>query len=280
MYCESEILNYPVTSGSSLAPYLRVNYNGTTVAAAAAEEVDIGTLAKRVQTNETMAAVMPRINDGIVYMVAAGAVAVGNRVYGAASGKVSTTANCNMIGIARTACSADNGIIEVQRISGATAVFSQVAASTAVTNTTTETDLDNSLKAINPSVLKAGDSIRVRAQAIATATNSTDTLAVKLYLGAQAIVTTGAVDVANNDIAFIDAIITVRVAGASGKIVATGVVALGVEGTVTAKPFKLAETSIDLSGSTLNLKLTATWSVANSGNSMRSDVMLAELVRA
>lgn len=121
--------------------------------------------------------------------------------------------------------------------------------------------------------------IRVRAQAIATATNSTDTLDLQLRLNTTDILATGAVDVANNDIGYIDADIVIRTIGAGGTMVAAGVVALGVEGTVTAKPKKLASTAIDTTAA-ISVNVSATWSVANTGNSVRLDVLDVQVIRA
>lgn len=153
------------------------------------------------------------------------------------------------------------------------------AASSNVSNTTTETAFSNGTVTIPANNLKAGDIIRVRGQGICPSTNSTDTLTIKLKIGSTVIVTTGAVDVANNDIFYFEATLVVRTIGASGTLVATGVVALGVEGTVTAKPFKLASTTIDTTAA-LTITVTATWSVASASNTVRQDVLVAELVRA
>lgn len=158
--------------------------------------------------------------------------------------------------------------------------YSAVAASTAVTNTTVETLFDKSVT-LPADALRPGDVIKVRAQVIATATNSTDTLTLKLYIGGltgTAVVSTGAVDVANGDIGYIDAEIVVRDVGATGHIVAAGVQALGVPGTVTAKPFLLGSTVIDTTAAKV-IGVSATWSVANAGNSCRLDVLNVQIVR-
>jgi predicted RecA/RadA family phage recombinase len=158
------------------------------------------------------------------------------------------------------------------------ALLVAIAASAAVTNTVAETAFDQSFT-IPANTLKAGDVIRVRLQGIATATNSTDTLNVKLKIGATAVMATGAVDVANNDIFFMDVDLVVRTVGAGGTLVAAGVNALGTEGTVTAKPGKLASTAIDTTVAQA-VTVTATWSVANAGNSVRLDVFDAQLIRS
>lgn len=154
-------------------------------------------------------------------------------------------------------------------------IYKNVAASAAVTATASETAFDKSLT-IPANELVAGSVLRVRVQCIATATNSTDTLNLKLKLGSTVVAATGAVDVANNDVGYIDACIIVRTAGASGTMVATGVTALGVEGTVTGKPFKLASTTLDTTAAT-DLTVSATWSSNSSGNSVRLDVLTVEL---
>ena len=51
--------------------------------------------------------------------------------------------------------------------------YASIAASSAVTNTTTETTMDS--RAVAANVLKAGDVVEVFAQGIATSTNATDT---------------------------------------------------------------------------------------------------------
>lgn len=155
--------------------------------------------------------------------------------------------------------------------------FAAVAAATAVTNTTTETDFDQSIT-LPANTLKAGDVIRVRAQAIATATNSTDTVNYKLKLGSTTILATGAVDATNNDIGYIEADIVIRTAGASGTMVAAGSTANGAVGTVTAKPAYLASTAVDTTAA-LAVKVSATWSAASASDSCRLDVLNVQILR-
>jgi hypothetical protein len=60
-------------------------------------------------------------------------------------------------------------------------IYRSLAASTALSNTTTETMFDK-FATIDANTLTAGSVICIRYQGIATATNSTDTLAIKLYI--------------------------------------------------------------------------------------------------
>ena len=138
-----------------------------------------------------------------------------------------------------------------------------IADATSVENTTTETAFDNALTYLDG--LQPGDVIEVIARVWVEDNNSSDTLTLKLYVGTQEIVTTGAVDVADDDVGFIHAWITVRATGASGKLSATVLHALGVPGTVTAKPARLDEAAEDLSGA-VAVQMKATWSVAHADN--------------
>ncbi len=155
-------------------------------------------------------------------------------------------------------------------------MFANTAASSALTASSTETTFSTGTVTLPANNLGAGSVIRFRAQVIATATNSTDTLTVKVKIGSTVIATTGAVDVANNDIAYIEGCLIVRTAGASGTAVATGVVGLGAEGTVTAKPFKLASTTLDTTAAQA-VTVSGQWSTTSGSNSCRLDVFTVEL---
>lgn len=156
-------------------------------------------------------------------------------------------------------------------------LYSSVAASAAVSNTVAETAFDKAVT-IPANTLRPGDVIRVRAQVIATLTNVADTLDVQLRLGTTDVVATGAVDVANGDIGFIDFDITIRTIGAGGTMVGAGHTALGAPGTVTSKPKLLPSTAIDTTVAN-SVNVSATWSAANAGNSCRLDVMNVQLLR-
>ena len=150
-------------------------------------------------------------------------------------------------------------------------LYAQVAASAAVTNTTTETNFDKTYS-IPANKLKAGDVLWIRAQVIATATNATDTLTLRIKLGSTTIVATAAVDVADNDIGVLDVFVLFRTVGASGTMVAMGFVSLGVPGTATARPVSLASTDVDTTAAIV-AAVSAAWSVASAGNSCRLDCL-------
>lgn len=212
------------------------------------------------------------------------AIAKGQRVYWDAANSQATWNSAfgvnKFLGKAFAAAADADATVSVRVSADATLVqslrFNQVAASAAVTNTTAETAFDQTYQ-FPVNALKAGDLVKVRAQVIATATNATDTLTLKLKIGNTVVVATAAVDVANNDIGYIEAIIAIRTDGAGGTLVACGVQALGTPGTVTAKPFNLASTAVDTTAAQ-TVSVTATWSVANAGNSCRLDMLAVELV--
>jgi hypothetical protein len=281
---ETGIITVP--KSGALGPYLRVIVSGGVLALAGAQEVEIGTTNQRYLASgvgqDDIAAVVTPAAPGIAKFIASAAISAYARVYGAASGKVSDTVNGNYIGIALAASTADGDEIEVLRIADLSGLlYANVAASAAHTNTTTEALFDKSYT-LPANLLKAGDRIRIRAQGIATATDSTDTLTVKLYIGGltgTAIAATAAVDVANGDIFFIDAELEIRTIGGSGTFTACGVQALGVPGTVTAKPFLLGSTAIDTTATQV-IGVGADWSVAAAANSCRLDVLTVQLIRA
>jgi predicted RecA/RadA family phage recombinase len=185
------------------------------------------------------------------------------------------------LGVATKAATNGQTVVNVllqQPVASNRLLYSAPSASTAISNVATETAFDRAVT-IPANTLTVGDVIRVRAAVIATATNSTDTLDIQLRLGTTDVVATGAIDVANNNIAYLDFDVIVRTIGASGTFVATGVTAIGAPGTATALPRLTASTALDTTAD-LSVNVSATWSVANAGNSCRLDVLNVSLLKA
>jgi len=155
-------------------------------------------------------------------------------------------------------------------------IYAMIAAGTALTNTTSETVLASTeLPAY--SLNSAPKHYHVHAVVIATATNSTDTLDVKVRIGGTTLTGTvvgdsGAVDVANADKVIVDLDVDVRSVTAAGSVdvIVSGLVsAPGAEGTATAR---VAYEPLTLTASTAyKVEVTGTWSVASSSNSCRAD---------
>jgi hypothetical protein len=159
-------------------------------------------------------------------------------------------------------------------------VFLNTAASTAISNTTTET-LFSPQYSIPARSLRAGHLIRIRYQGIATATNSTDTLAIKLYIGGlsgTALISHAATDVADNNVFSGEYELIIRTIGATGTMVGCGTYKSvpAAEGTATYKDDILASTTIDTTAAQV-IGVSATWSVASSSNSVRLDFLRVEM---
>lgn len=165
-------------------------------------------------------------------------------------------------------------------------VGNAVAASSAISNTTTETMFSNFIT-LPANSLVAGSLLRIRYQGIATATNSTDTLAVKLYLATATtagaitgttLISHAATDVANNDVFAGEYELAIRTAGSSGTMVGVGTYKSvpAAEGTATYKDDILASTAVDTTAA-LYIGVSAQWSNASASNSARLDFLRALL---
>lgn len=160
-------------------------------------------------------------------------------------------------------------------------VYSNTAASTAHTNTTTEALFDTQYS-IPANTLMPGMVIKVKFQGIATSTNSTDTLVIKLYIGGlsgTALLTGTATDVANNNIFAGECTIIIRTVGSSGTFVAYGThtEVPAASGTAVHDVTEItASTAIDTTTAQV-IGVGADWSVASSSNSCRLDMMVVEI---
>lgn len=159
--------------------------------------------------------------------------------------------------------------------------YANTAASTAISNTTSETAFDTSYS-IPAGSLRAGSVIKVRYQGIATSTNSTDTLLIRLRIGGlagTALLVGTATDVANSNIFAGSWTGIIRTIGASGTIVGYGThtEVPAASGTAVHDITEiLASTAIDTTAAQV-VNATATWSVASASNSCRLDLMVVEI---
>lgn len=153
--------------------------------------------------------------------------------------------------------------------------YTDVAASTAVVNTVTETSFGKTFS-IPANFLQVGDRIHIKAQGIATATHSTDTLQIKVYIGATVLAATAVLDVANSDIFVVDVTLVIRTNGASGTLIAEGFANIGPPASATVKSVSLGSTAIDTTTAQV-VDVKATWSVADPGNSVRLDALSIDM---
>lgn len=111
------------TAGAAIAKFLRVKISSTKLAVAGITDLEVGTIEKATFADGDVVAVRLASAQGTAKMVAAAAVAMGAKVYTAASGKVSVSASTAYpIGIAMEAAAADDDVFEVMRRSGPAAV--------------------------------------------------------------------------------------------------------------------------------------------------------------
>lgn len=103
------------TSGEALALHLRVALSAGTVVLAGVASADIGTVESPALVSGDLAAIRLRSASGTQKFVAAVAIAAGQRVYQAASGKVSNICAGLAIGIALNTVTADGHVVEVLR---------------------------------------------------------------------------------------------------------------------------------------------------------------------
>lgn len=162
-------------------------------------------------------------------------------------------------------------------------LYALLAAGIALTNSTAETVLASTTLAANS--LQPGKVLRIRAAVKATATNSTDTLNVKVRIGPTTLTGTtvgasGAVDVADNDVVIVDLEVVVRAVGSGTDCVAivSGFIsAPGAEGTATAR---VAFESLAIDSTVAQkIEVTGTWSAASASDSCRAESLtVTELV--
>jgi hypothetical protein len=158
-------------------------------------------------------------------------------------------------------------------------VYSNVAASTAITGTTETETLFDAQISLPADTLKAGTVVRVRAQGIHTATTGSEDHSMILKIGSVAVTTMAAIDPANSDVFYFDAVIVCRTAGASGTIVATGAqLAQAASGVGTAKPFLLASTTIDTTGANIVGVAIDRQGTATDSDSARLDILFVEVI--
>lgn len=145
------------------------------------------------------------------------------------------------------------------------AFYTQTAAGTVLTNTTTLTAL--STASIPANTLVAGNAIHIFSQGICISHNADNTIIITLKIGNTTITATTAIALDPNDIYTIDAWIQIRTIGSSGTFVASGKIV---------ENFYKASTTIDTTQSQ-DITVNGTWNVAHSSNQVRSDMMIVTI---
>lgn len=158
-------------------------------------------------------------------------------------------------------------------------LYVNTAPSTAITNAAAEAAFSTTYS-IPKNTLQVGSVIKIRFQGIATATTSTDTLQIKLYIGGltgTALLTSAATDATNSDIFAGDFFLVIRTIGSSGTFVGNGnfTKVEAASGTATRVESITASTAID---TTVDQAITvsATWSAQSASDSCRLDILAVE----
>ena len=153
-------------------------------------------------------------------------------------------------------------------------LFSSAAQNTH-SNSTDAADLCSYV--IPKNTLAVGDIIKVTVRATVVDTNSTDTLTPTFNFGGTAIASGAALDVADSDIVWVDALIMVRAVGASGTMTAHSEIKTNTGDTdVFASTALTSKNTVADAG--LALALDVDWSVAHAENIVRLDCFIVELI--
>jgi hypothetical protein len=100
-------------AGGAIGQHLRVKFGGSTISVCGAADPGVGTTEDPAFASGDQVGVRLRTAVGTRPMVAAGAIAAGAYVYGAAAGKVNDVVGGVFVGVALEAATADGDIIEV-----------------------------------------------------------------------------------------------------------------------------------------------------------------------
>ena len=194
---------------------------------------------------------------------------------GSGGGTTITTGSggINLVGRATTTDGVTSGTAKV--IGGL--AYSQVAASTAITNATTIEQFFDKTYSVPANTLKAGTVAHIKLAGIVTGEASTDTLTIKLYIGSTALVTTAAVDSATSDIWYADVDLLVRTAGGSGTFVAIANYQDADAGTLATKRALTGSTAIDTTAANI-IRASATWSASTATCTCRQDILTVEII--
>lgn len=151
------------------------------------------------------------------------------------------------------------------------ALYQNTGASNVITNTVTPTAF-NLTYTYPANTLKTGDAIKIVGEGTFPSTNSTDTAAIAVLVGATTILTIPALDVANGDIFrfAIDGVVT-GVSGTTATVAGTATYSIGPPATATVKSAPIAFTFNNTVTQAITVQ--ATWSVANAGNQVRMDFL-------
>lgn len=154
-------------------------------------------------------------------------------------------------------------------------LYSQVAASTAITGATESATAFDKYYTVKANAPEAGSVIRGRAWGKHTATTGTENHTLALKLGSQAIFTSGNIDPADNDYWMIEFEIVFRTVGASGTIVGWASLRTGASAAAgTTTHYYLDSTTYDSTADAILAVYIDRQTTATDSDSVRQDSMV------
>jgi hypothetical protein len=158
--------------------------------------------------------------------------------------------------------------------------YTAAAAASTITNTTSEVIFDNFIT-IPGNSLEVGSLVKIRYGVSFPATTTSDTAAIKAYIGGiagTALISHAATDVANSNVVQGEYELIVRTIGSSGTVVGVGTYKSipAAEATATYKDDVLASTTLD---TTVNqvIGVSCTWSAASTNDAAVCDFLRVEV---
>jgi hypothetical protein len=210
-------------------------------------------------------------------LVASLAIAVGDAVYPAASGKITNLVTGTKLGIAREASTADGDEIEIELQPDLSLWNAKIVGpSSNIAATAADTAYDRSI-VVGANVCRKGSRGRIRAKVDVSATTGAETmiLKVKVFDGTNTVVlaTSATVDVANSDVGILDVEFEMRTAT---QVVAGGIAGLGVLQTATCNVTGAALATLD---PTASWTITVTQTCSSTGETSALSMLSVEIHR-
>jgi hypothetical protein len=252
------------TAGEALEADRRVKLSSGSAVYADAADKSIGITVDGAASGAQVAVKLHNF-PGTRKVTAAAAITSGLPIYGADDGKANDVfaGTGEFLGIALEAATGDGSKFEVQPEKGGEELLYEILAQSdaAGDSSSSLVVFSNGSYTFPAGDLRTGDVLRVKAVGTHPTTNSSDNATVRLRLGTEVIATTPNPDAVNDDTFMIDAEITIREGGASGKVAAQGYVMNDALAAGLATPFHKAEAAEDLSGA-VALDVSVQWSAA------------------
>lgn len=271
--------------GEDVVAYRAVKFDstaGTVSYADAGDRIDGWTQRDADDSDGDRVTVALRNKPGTQKAMLATSCSVGDKLYSAADGKLSTSVAGDAQAIALEAATADGDIIEVSALpttgSGSALLYSNTAASSALANSNAATDfsLSHSLPANS---IQAGDVYRISGSVFVSSAANNDAIAIDVEFGGVDVVEVASTNATTNDYIDFECEVFIRTIGASGTIVSRGAASVaGADGTTTLRAEGTQSTALNTQAAAL-IAVEGTWDVADVNSSCRLETLKIERLR-